>query len=1000
MTTEALTPCEDRPGRTGDTAHDLDAGIPLPPPPKLDSVNAAHSTAVRALDLDLWPLAVHPGDKRPMGNGWGSERSTAKKLERVYHETPTAGVGLCLGPGRGPAGSWLVDLEIDGPKGSASLSAFLGAELVDTLGWSSNRGPHRLFSVDGARLRNGLAAAGAREGKGHDSGVYHLDALPDLEIRVGGYKPDGTTVKQIQSVCPPTPGTDGTPREWNGCWTVSELSEAAYAFVERIAAERSRPNLNGHATAGRAGRHSPNGTTCAKKYARGALKKAAAAVAAAVNGTRHDVLRNESLAMAGFVKAGVLSEEVYRAELMAADQANRHSDDDPGDAQKLLESALQMAEPRDLSFLDHKAKTGGNGNHKARRGKRALDRYEPKIALVPSAPPPGSVPASLACDAWYTVSQGHLQYARRGTQGGTSEDLANFDARILEHITRHDGTEELIRYKIRATHAKGHQREVVVDAGKFAALMWAYDLGPEFAIGTGRDIKEKVRHAIQLLSAQEGIVRRVEHTSLGWILHEGQWLYLHAGGAIGAEGATDSVQVDLPEALSKYKLPPTPIEQVVISQAVEAHHSTWELAKADRPGGCAVAAILATLPFRAVLSAFDAAIHFGGPSGNCKTSVARLAYQYFSTIAQGRNFPMPAGWSDTPNALQRLGYDCRDSLLIVDDLKNDKQVWTAEVILQAQGNLQNRARMNKDQSLQKPLNPRGTLLSNGEIDPRTRSALGRMLMLEIRAGDIDLGVLTRLQALGDQGWFALAMAAYIQWLAPQLESVRQDHARLAASIRQEIGVIPGAHPRHADIVAQLVAAYQLFQRFAVERGGIEELTAEGYVATARKHLIELGHAQRELQDESKPGRRFLDLIASALQAKRCHLLNARSDEAPSNYAGACGWQKDYVFQGKENGSNLDWKVPNSKCIGFIDEVDKLVYLNPVESVAMATEMARRNGDLQSFARVGRELSNEGLCQSSTEREKDRHTRAKRIAGHGQKRYIWIPIAELFEEPEA
>ena len=57
---------------------------------------------------------------------------------------------------------------------------------------------------------------------------------------------------------------------------------------------------------------------------------------------------------------------------------------------------------------------------------------------------------------------------------------------------------------------------------------------------------------------------------------------------------------------------------------------------------------------------------------------------------------------------------------------------------------------------------------------------------------------------------------------------------------------------------------------------------------------------------------------------------------------------------------------------------------------MATEMATSTASLQSFARrVGRELSNEGALPElqQQEREKDRHTRAKRIAGHGQKRYI-------------
>jgi Bifunctional DNA primase/polymerase, N-terminal len=991
--------------RSGDCPHqdcqsasDLDAGLTLTSSPRGDAGSDAYATATWALEVGLWPVAIRPGTKRPIDNAWGAERSTAEKLEQRYRETPTAGVGLCLGPDRGPGGRWLVDLEMDGPNGEASLSAFVGVELVDTLGWSSNRGPHRLFSADGDRLLKALAAAGAKEGKGHKSGVYHLAALPDLEIRVVGYKPDGTTVKQIQSVCPPTPGIDGKPREWNGCWTISELPEAAYAFVERITAEPLGPSSNGPAQPCRDPRVFSSGRRRAAKYARAAMEKAVVAVAAASDGTRHDVLRRESLATAGLVKAGVLTEDEYRAALMSADQMNGHADDDPGDAQKLIDSALQMAGPRDLSFLNRPEPKQGSGKSRVRRSTHEWD--DDDASVVPSHVPSDSVPASFTGDARYIVNKGHLQFVKHGTLGGVV-DLANFDARILECISRHDGSKELTRYRICATHAKGHQREIVVESDKFAAMTWIYDAGPEFTLGTGRDTKDRVRQAIQLFSQIKGIASRVEHTSLGWIRHEGQWLYLHAGGAIGASGASDAVSVDVSEALSNYRLPHPPIDQAGILQGVEAHLTIWDLAKSDRSGGQAAAAILATLPFRAVLSAFDGSVHFGGPSANRKTSVARIVYQHFSTTAHGRNFPMPAGWGDTANALQRLLFDCRDCPLIIDDLKQDWQANTAEVIVQAQGNLQNRARMNIDQSLQKALNPRGSLLSTGEIDPRSRSTLGRMLMVEIRAGDIDVRVLTQIQALGDQGLLATVMAAYVQWLAPQLDAIRQEHERLVAEIQLEIGDFPTAHARHPNIIAQLVAAYQIFLRFAVERDAIAPISAEGYLANAKKISVELGQAQGELQEDSKPGRRFLVLIASALQSHRWHLRNALSDNSPREYAGACGWHKDFLYQGNETGQMLDWRTPiNSKCIGFIDEEKNLVYLDPVESVALANEMGKRHNDPQSFKGVARELLNEGLCQPHNEGVRIRPTKVTRIRDHGVKRYLWIPIECLFGEPEA
>ncbi len=148
------------------------------------------------------------------GKKWGLERWDEKRLRDALRKHPTARVAICLGPGRGSGGSWLIDLEGDGPKAAESLAIVLGGEILPTLSWSSIRGSHHVFTADGERLLKLLPASGAKEGTGIKSGVWHLEALPDLEIRVGGYKCDGS-VKQVESVVPPSPGTDGKPRRWN-----------------------------------------------------------------------------------------------------------------------------------------------------------------------------------------------------------------------------------------------------------------------------------------------------------------------------------------------------------------------------------------------------------------------------------------------------------------------------------------------------------------------------------------------------------------------------------------------------------------------------------------------------------------------------------------------------------------------------------------------------------------------------------------------------------------
>jgi hypothetical protein len=185
----------------------------------------AMETAIRLLERGFWPIAIYPPGivprgwdrptkgKEPIGEAWGLERWSERRLRETFRRHPAAGVGICFGPGRGPGRSWLIDLEGDGPKALDSLAILLGGKIIPTLAWSSTRGEHRVFTADGEQLLRLLTAAGAKEGKGIKVGVWHLGAFPDLEIRVGGYHPDGS-IKQVQSVVPPTPGSDGAPRRW------------------------------------------------------------------------------------------------------------------------------------------------------------------------------------------------------------------------------------------------------------------------------------------------------------------------------------------------------------------------------------------------------------------------------------------------------------------------------------------------------------------------------------------------------------------------------------------------------------------------------------------------------------------------------------------------------------------------------------------------------------------------------------------------------------------
>jgi hypothetical protein len=169
----------------------------------------ARDTALELMArFGLWPVAIHPGGKIPIGWSKAPAKPTEESIKATFAAYPGAGVGILLGKDCG-----VIDIECDGFDGAKSLENLLGTCLPSTMGWSSAKGPHYLFKYD-PRL--------ARYGKN----VITLACLPDLEIRIGGL--DGP----LQSNCPPTVGTDGKPRKWFDDDVVASLPDAVFAFLD------------------------------------------------------------------------------------------------------------------------------------------------------------------------------------------------------------------------------------------------------------------------------------------------------------------------------------------------------------------------------------------------------------------------------------------------------------------------------------------------------------------------------------------------------------------------------------------------------------------------------------------------------------------------------------------------------------------------------------------------------------------------------------------------
>ena len=132
--------------------------------------------------------------------------------------------------------------------------------------------------------------------------------------------------------------------------------------------------------------------------------------------------------------------------------------------------------------------------------------------------------------------------------------MCNFTARIIEDELRDDGAEHVRQFVIEAAIAGRRARQFTVPAARFAGMTWPIEeLGASATVEPGFGLRDRARVAIQRLSGD--VPTRTLYAHTGWRLLDGQWLYLHAGGAIGSVGAVEGIETALRGTLTRFVLP-------------------------------------------------------------------------------------------------------------------------------------------------------------------------------------------------------------------------------------------------------------------------------------------------------------------------------------------------------------------------------------------------------------------------------------------------------------
>ncbi len=562
-------------------------------------------------------------------------------------------------------------------------------------------------------------------------------------------------------------------------------------------------------------------------------------------------------------------------------------------------------------------------------------------------------------NAPYAVRDGCICHRKRDRDGDVWVPLCDFSARIVEEVVTDDGASERGELVIAGALADGTPLPPArVPQSQYAGMRWVVPAwGTRAVVNAGFGTADKLREAIQRLSPDAE--RRREYTHPGWRQIDGGWCYLHAGGAIGAGGPVAGIRVNLGGGPRGRLALPDPAEGDKLREAIFAVLALRDVAPD------AITGPLLGSGFRAPLNAAafaDLALFLVGPSGVFKTELAALLMQLFG--AGFDRLHLPAGWSATPNALERVAFDYKDAPVVIDDFAPTGSAHdvaryhaTADRVLRGAGNAAGRGRMAADGTTRPDYPPRALVVATGEDVPRGHSARARAVVVEVAPGDVDPDRLTSCQEAARAGAYAIATTGYVRWLAGRFDDLRETISADVAELRAEAHRT-GSHARTPEAVANLALGWRLWLRYAGDAGALTEVEVGIAWRRAWTALLATGEQQTGHQADQAPAPRFLALLASALASGAAHI--AGPDGAEPTDRRAWGWREATVGAGEYQRD--EWR-PQGVRVGWLDGDD--LFLNPEAAHAVAQRAGEAGGGLGVAPKtLAKRLHESGLLRAT------------------------------------
>lgn len=518
---------------------------------------------------------------------------------------------------------------------------------------------------------------------------------------------------------------------------------------------------------------------------------------------------------------------------------------------------------------------------------------ELQAAVTEATPPPVPAPAETAPARLAVVEQlrpGAGVRRREGEWEAASDGLwrlsddpevprkrlSTCDIEVVEVVSIDDGAETQVAYRT-AVRYGGHERVIAVSPAEMdRPTQWISGAGLAGATvlpGCG----QAVVAASQILSS--GAPSRTVYGQLGWRRIAGELAYLHAGGAIGADGPIEGVAVEMAAPLDGFALPEPPTGERLADDVARA------LRLVDI-GDDAVTIPLLAAVWRAPLGDPGWSVALVGRTGSRKSTIAALAQSFWCPGA--RYDSLPTSFTATANSIAEQQFRAADALLVVDEYvpaagDEARSQSAADRVLRGAANHAGRGRLRPDGTPRPVRPPRCLTVVTGEAMPDGESLRARLLSVEMGAGSLPLGPgLDDAQRAAAAGTFARATAAWVQHLA------QVDPAAVRATWGHPSTPVTG-HPRVDAMLHEVVCTWESVLEWGVDVGALTEAGAAELLARVLAAVQRLGAAQRRSLADATPWRRYLELLRSALSTGRARLAPAAAEAEPAGDPPVIGW---------------------------------------------------------------------------------------------------------------